>query len=356
MFLCLPEGMGLFLCVCFNGLLPVGAEERVETYALERNINSMKRLAFYFLAAMLAWALPGCSNEPELDGNTPPVVPDGPEDSEETDEPETGADPNFHIYLCFGQSNMEGYARPDYTAIEPQDLEGVDERFRMMAVVAGNWNRVPGQWYTAVPPLCRAETGLTPADYFGRTLVADNPDIRVGVIVVALGGAGIDAFDKDHYTDYYQNADAWQQGLMNAYGGWPYGKLIEMARLAQQEGVIKGILLHQGESNNMQQDWPGKVKKIYGDLLADLGLEAAEVPILIGEMLRQEEGGLCWGMNSIIATVPDVIPTAHVVSSEGCTGVGSAVEPADVFHFSPEGYRKLGRNYAETLLKLQRGE
>lgn len=41
---------------------------------------------------------------------------------------------------------------------------------------------------------------------------------------------------------------------MNAYGGWPYGKLVEMARLAQQEGVIKGILLHQGESNNMQQD------------------------------------------------------------------------------------------------------
>lgn len=319
-------------------------------------MNSMKRLAFYFLAAMLVWTLPGCSDDPELEENTPPVVTDEPDDSEEPDEPETGADPNFHIYLCFGQSNMEGYARTDYTAIEPQDLEGVDERFRMMAVVEGNWNRVPGQWYTAVPPLCRAETGLTPVDYFGRTLVAEDPDIRVGVIVVSLGGAGIDAFDKDNYTDYYQNADAWQQGLMNAYGGWPYGKLVEMARLAQQEGVVKGILLHQGESNNMQQDWPGKVKKIYGDLLADLGLEAAEVPIQVGEMLRQEEGGLCWGMNSIIATVPDVIPTAHVVSSEGCTGVGNAVEPADVFHFSPEGYRKLGRNYAETLLKVQRGE
>ena len=29
-------------------------------------------------------------------------------------------DPDFHIYLCFGQSNMEGNAR-----IEEQDLEGV---------------------------------------------------------------------------------------------------------------------------------------------------------------------------------------------------------------------------------------
>ncbi|MCR4825051.1 MAG: sialate O-acetylesterase, partial [Bacteroidales bacterium] len=39
-------------------------------------------------------------------------------------------DPDFHIYLCFGQSNMEGNAR-----IQPQDLEGVSERFQMMAAV-----------------------------------------------------------------------------------------------------------------------------------------------------------------------------------------------------------------------------
>ena len=33
-------------------------------------------------------------------------------------------DPNFYIFLCFGQSNMEGNAK-----IEPQDLTGVDPRF-----------------------------------------------------------------------------------------------------------------------------------------------------------------------------------------------------------------------------------
>ena len=75
-------------------------------------------------------------------------------------------DPNFHIYLCFGQSNMEGNAK-----IEQQDLEGVSDRFKMMAVVDNpEMGRVKGQWYTAVPPLCRPNTGLTPADYFGRTL------------------------------------------------------------------------------------------------------------------------------------------------------------------------------------------
>ena len=39
-------------------------------------------------------------------------------------------DPDFHIYLCFGQSNMEGNAK-----IEAQDLENVSDRFKMMAVV-----------------------------------------------------------------------------------------------------------------------------------------------------------------------------------------------------------------------------
>ena len=39
-------------------------------------------------------------------------------------------DPNFYIYLCFGQSNMEGAAKP-----ETQDLEGISDRFLMMAAV-----------------------------------------------------------------------------------------------------------------------------------------------------------------------------------------------------------------------------
>lgn len=79
--------------------------------------------------------------------------------------------------------------------------------------------------------------------------------------MVAMGGSGIDAFDKHNYTEYYHNADAWQKGLMNIYGGNPYAKIIEMAKIAQQSGVVKGILLHQGETNNGQPDWPQKVQK-----------------------------------------------------------------------------------------------
>ena len=105
-------------------------------------------------------------------------------------------DPNFYIYICIGQSNMEGAARP-----EDQDYQGVSDRFQMMAAVdfpanTGNYRgdeRKKFQWYTATPPLCRPFTGLTPADYFGRTMVEKLPDsIRVGVIHVAIGGCKIE--------------------------------------------------------------------------------------------------------------------------------------------------------------------
>ena len=62
-------------------------------------------------------------------------------------------DANFHIYLCLGQSNMEGNAR-----IQPQDTIGVDKRFQVLeAVDCPNLGRVKGQWYTALPPLCRCK-------------------------------------------------------------------------------------------------------------------------------------------------------------------------------------------------------
>ena len=39
-------------------------------------------------------------------------------------------DPDFHVYLAFGQSNMEGFP-----GIEARDQEAVDPRFRMLAAV-----------------------------------------------------------------------------------------------------------------------------------------------------------------------------------------------------------------------------
>ncbi len=252
-------------------------------------------------------------------------------------------DKKFYIFLCFGQSNMEGNAR-----IQRQDTVDVNPRFQVLqAVDCPDLHRAKGNWYTAVPPLSRCKTGLTPADYFGRTMVANLPkDVRVGIINVAVGGCKIELFDKDNYQAYVTKAPQWMIGMINAYDGNPYARLVELAKIAQKDGVIKGILLHQGESNPNDSLWTRKVKTVYDNLLKDLDLKAKKVPLFAGETVNADQGGICAGMNKIIATLPKMIKNSYVISSAGCP------DAADNLHFTAEGYRTLGKRYAEQMLTL----
>jgi lysophospholipase L1-like esterase len=252
-------------------------------------------------------------------------------------------DPNFHIYLAFGQSNMEGNAR-----LQPEDTVGVDPRFKVLeAVDCSTLNRTRNTWYTAVPPLSRCRTGLTPTDYFGRTMVANLPkNISVGVVNVSVAGCKIEAFDKDNFQAYVDTSADWLKNIVKEYDGNPYARLVELGKLAQKDGVIKGILLHQGESNTGDPEWPRKVKAVYDNLIKDLNLKASEVPLLAGEVVNEDQEGRCASMNKIIATLPHTIPNSYVISSKGCT------DGPDNLHFNSEGYKKLGKRYAVKMLAL----
>jgi hypothetical protein len=179
-------------------------------------------------------------------------------------------DPNFYVFLCFGQSNMEGFP-----GVDQQYKTGVDKRFQVLASVDfPALERKKGNWYDAIPPLCRSNTGLCPADYFGRTLVANLPqNIRVGVINVSVAGCKIELFDKENYHAYASGAPTWMTSILKQYDDNPYQHLVDMAKLAQKDGVIKGIILHQGESNTNDKQWPTKVKRVYDNLIQDLDLK-----------------------------------------------------------------------------------
>lgn len=252
-------------------------------------------------------------------------------------------DKNFYIFLSFGQSNMEGNAK-----FEPQDTVNVDSRFQVLeAVDCPNLGRTKGNWYTAIPPLCRCRTGLTPVDYFGRAMLENLPaNVRIGVINVAVGGCKIELFDKDNHESYVATTPNWLKNMVKEYDENPYGRLVEMAKLAQKDGVIKGILLHQGESNTNDTLWTKKVKVVYDNLLKDLHLKAKKVPLIAGETVNADQGGICASMNKIIATLPQTIKNAHVVSSSGCT------DAADNLHFNAAGYRELGKRYADKMLSI----
>ncbi len=251
----------------------------------------------------------------------------------------------MQIYLCIGQSNMEGQG-----TIEAQD-KTCSDRLKMMPTVEGYTSpmRTMGEWSEGLPPLSSYYAGLSPADYFGRTMVENLPEsVSVGLITVAIGGCDIRIFDKDIYSDYLATYEEdWFVAKVKDYGGNPYKRLIDMAKIAQADGTICGIILHQGETNTGDEQWCNYVKKIYTDILADLSLSAKDVPLIAGQVVPQSADGVCASMNAIIDLLPETIPTAHVVSAEGCE------VKEDKVHFDTKGIRTLGERYATKMVEAR---
>ena len=247
-------------------------------------------------------------------------------------------DPNFHIYLAFGQSNMEGQG-----TIESQD-KTVDPRFQMLSTIDNFNGRKLGTWNDAIPPLANKHGGLGPTDYFGRTLVEKlDPQIKVGVVVVAIAGCSIVAFDSPLDQGYMSTQAGWFKDIVKDYGDDPYQRLVEMAKKAKEDGVIKGIIFHQGETDEGDSDWPNKVKKVYDRLVKDIGLDA-NIPFFAGEVPYQ---GSSKGTNNNIRKLPQQSKNFYLVSAEGLNDLDMMR-----IHFSSQGYRDFGKRYAEKVMEV----
>ncbi len=248
-------------------------------------------------------------------------------------------DPNFHIYLMFGQSNMDGAA-----AIEPQD-KITNDRVKFMANLDCNdLKRTYGNWYTASPPLNRCQhpltawIGLGPGDYFGKTMADGmSSTVTIGLVPASVPGTPIELFQKSAPIGR-NNANIPAQ----FNGG--YAWLLDMAKKAQASGVIKGIIFHQGESNTSDQQWKFKVKEIVTDLRQDLNI--GDVPFIAGELLYADYNGCCHWHNPEINKLPGILSNSFVASAAGLPNI-----PGDGAHFSTESVREFGIRYAQIMLE-----
>ena len=310
----------------------------------------------------------------------------------------TEAGPETHLYIAFGQSNMQGPGEA-----QAQDQNDVPERFQTLNVVGATYaygntvtpgitpnsgKRVKGEWYKAVPPNIingvnptgsgGTKTGLSPVDYFGRTLAENTPErITIGLIAVANGDLALASFHKTRGVEYFApgsggdgressrpsstERDGWERYTTTSKviygdtcdGGYEsiYDAIITNVKKAQEQGgMVKGIIFHQGESGRglTYTSWPEMLKEIYDDMLADLELEPNSVPILCGQLLNGGTGpdGALADDASIQAYLG---PNAHIVATSGCAARNSyAGDP----HFSTEGIRELGARYGNKMLEL----
>jgi len=292
--------------------------------------------------------------------------------------------PERHVFLAFGQSNMQGPG-----PIRAQDTENVSERWQVMNVVPGTYaggTRTRGQWYTAVPPLIIPDanlphwqhafsTGLSPLDHFGRTLVANTPEhITIGVIPVAHGDLALAAFHRTRAVDYFDpsydggreyhgpEANLQPRPSITERQGWDryinagYTSLFHaifmnaLPSVFRAGDIIKGIIVHQGESGRglTYTSWPEMLREIYDDMLEALNLAPNSIPILLGQTWNAGSGQT-GGMLNIDNRIQDYIPNAWVISSEGLTA-GRPVN--DNLHFGSADLEEFGRRYANKVLYL----
>jgi hypothetical protein len=192
----------------------------------------------------------------------------------------------------------------------------------------------------ATPSLHGCFTQLGPGDYFGKTLADALPGATIGLVPDAIGGVDIDIFRKGVISqrrgEFFLPPDNKRDSA--------YETVIERARLAQQVGVIRGIIFHQGESDTnsleLQQAWPGKVQELVQNLRTELGI--GDVPFVAGELVP---GGCCSVLNPRIHMLPDLIPNTFIVPGAGL-GVAD-----DNVHYDLVGQREFGRRYGEIMLR-----
>ncbi|MBN2737606.1 MAG: hypothetical protein JXR70_11545 [Spirochaetales bacterium] len=284
---------------------------------------------------ILSYAEPTATPDPN---NTPTPTPNPDE-------------PKLWVFLAFGQSNMVGGTITAADKIVP-------ERFKLLAA-ATHSGRTVGQFYPAVPPLGDSGSGVSPADIFGRRMVEGLPaNITVAIYNVSMPGQSILLFQPNVVMSEYLAEmkrlnsgfdGSWLGPRMAEYGGDLYKRMVELGKIAQEKGEFKGMILHQGEADwpdGIKGRWPGLLKNVYDNLVKDIGVDPAECPLLVGELLYGNQGGTLSHLNSeMIAKAPQVIPNAHIISAEGLPG-------KDAYHFTREGVETLGKRYADKMLEL----
>jgi hypothetical protein len=255
-------------------------------------------------------------------------------------------DPNYHIYLLFGQSNMTGGGA--ISPVVPGECD-TTSRVKVLAYMncGGNspeckmpMGRTADKWYTAFPPLHDCNEGICPGDFFAKTLLDSvRSDITIGLIPCALAGVALNVFLPNG-----PNANIGPPSGKNAYA-W----MIARCKQAQQVGVIKGILLHQGESGSGSSTaWDVMAMQIFDNIKKDLNLDP-NTPVVVGE-LRSDNTSPSQNntnFNKMVDGLPAKYKNCAVASSAGLVGNGR-----DVWHFTAAGFQEFGTRYAKAFLSL----
>lgn len=278
----------------------------------------------------------------------------------EPDPPE----PETHIYLAVGQSNMQGAAHlPDEPIFHDRVLVMQDQN----CPPSDNNPYGYGEWREMFPPLIKCKEGerpdpngvtrpigLGPADSFAVAMAeASGEHVTIGIVGAAYGDTAI----EQHLPNCSgQCLPSWGSNIDGApvVNGTTrlYDWVVDLAKRAQETGVIKGIIFHQGENNaNNPSNWLTNVNEYVTSLRNDLGLDPADCPFIAGEL--PHTGGSAAAMNPVIQQIPEHVENGHWVSA-GPMGDGTVLgDRGDGIHWGTNSVIEMGKRYAAKMLEAQ---
>jgi hypothetical protein len=237
--------------------------------------------------------------------------------------PATETDPNFHLYLLIGQSNMAGRGKVD----------GESKKAHPRVVMLTK----DLKWEPATDPLHfdKSAAGVGPGLAFGKQMAEANPQVRIGLVPCAVGGTSIKAWvpgAEDKTTKTH-----------------PYDDMLKRMQEAQKTGVLKGIIWHQGEADRGSAgQYPGWLTELIERLRKELN--APDAPFVASELtvFKPESAEGTKKFNAAVQGLTGKVKNYACVSAEGLDHKG------DQLHYSTESARTLGKRFAEKMVELQR--
>ncbi len=233
---------------------------------------------------------------------------------------------NFHLFLLAGQSNMAGRG-----VVEEQDRKVHPRVFALDK---------DGNWKPAVDPIHfdKSVAGVGLGKSFAIALTEQDENIAIGLMPAACGGSPISSWEPGGYHDQTKSH--------------PYDDAIARARKAMEDGVLKGVLWHQGEADSRQER-----ASVYGVKLKSLierirmALGDPSVPFVIGQLGQFAEKP--WDESRKLVNAAHIKaakddPKVGFVSSEGLSC------KSDIIHFDTKSLRELGRRFAEVYLEIEK--
>ena len=190
-----------------------------------------------------------------------------------------------------------------------------------------------GTWQPAVDPLHwdKSVAGVGLGKSFAIALAEENKEVTIGLIPTACGGSPIASWEPGGY-----------HGQTKSH---PYDDAIKRAGRALQDGTLKGILWHQGESDckpDLAPKYQAQLEALIARFRKELGAES--VPFIMGQLGQFPQRP--WNEDK------QTVNEAHIAIAKADKLVGFVASDdltckADKIHFDARSLHEFGRRFAK---------